>query len=47
MTGPGDALYRLLLRAFPPSFRLRHGDQMLAQFQRAARWRSAAGRSRG
>ena len=38
MTRPGDALYRLLLRAFPPSFRLRHGDQMLTQFraQRAA-----------
>ena len=33
MTPFGDALYRLLLRAFPPAFRRRHGEQMLAQFQ--------------
>jgi hypothetical protein len=33
MTRVGDALYRLLLRAFPASFRRRHGDEMQAQFQ--------------
>lgn len=33
MTRFGDALYRLMLHAFPPSFRRRHGEQMLAQFQ--------------
>jgi putative ABC transport system permease protein len=33
MTRFGDLLYRLLLRAFPASFRRRHGDEMQAQFE--------------
>jgi hypothetical protein len=33
MTWLGNAFYRLMLRAFPSSFRRRHSEQMLAQFQ--------------
>jgi hypothetical protein len=33
MTTPGDALYRLILRAFPRSFRERYGRPMEAQFR--------------
>jgi predicted permease len=33
MTSIGDALYRLMLRAFPSPFRRRHGERMLEQFQ--------------
>jgi predicted permease len=38
MTRLGDALYRLILRMFPRTFRQHHGDAMLEQFraQRAA-----------
>jgi putative ABC transport system permease protein len=34
MTRLGDAVYALLLRAFPARFRRRHGAEMLAEFRR-------------
>ena len=33
MTRSGDVLYRLILRIFPPKFRLHHGEAMLEQFR--------------
>jgi putative ABC transport system permease protein len=42
MTRLGDACYRLVLLAFPPSFRRRHGPAMLEQFR--AQRRAVQGR---
>jgi predicted permease len=42
MTRIGDALYRLILLAFPAAFRRRHGEAMRAQFR--AQRRALAGR---